>query len=547
MNLDNFKSFSRAQIKEENLNMDLWKYDRVSSKDQEQNRSLETQDQAARNYASQNNYNITHSFGSTYESASGDFTRKEFMKLIIAVRSAKKKPFAILIYTISRFSRSGGGGISLANELVEDLGVNLIEVSTGKNTLTEEGKLEIYQGLIRSRQDNLDRLKVTVPGMIKMLEAGHALGRPPRGYVHYGPRVKDHTLYSPVQRIEKSGEARAVRKGWEMKMQGMSDNLIQIKLEEIGLTITRQVLSKMWRNPFYCGVNVNSLLGDKIVKGNWKPIVSEKEFFMVQEILKGNKFGYKKELSNPQRPLMGFIRCVDCNGKMTGYEVLAKGLQYYKCQKCKDQTINAETTKKSKGSGAHPLFVEHLKKYELQPNDLHLFQEQIKMTYEFLGKEKQTDAPIIKKELDKLNADVKNLQRKHVLEGLDKDLYLEFKSELDKKIFDLKQKLEKSGSKISNLQKCIFVSGVVAQNLSNYRASGGHELKKRVQEMIFPDGIHLDVKNRVYLTKKINSVFRLTSLVPRLWEGVNENSHSKFEWLSSSVAGDGFEPTTFGL
>ncbi len=52
-------------------------------------------------------------------------------------------------------------------------------------------------------------------------------------------------------------------------------------------------------------------------------------------------------------------------------------------------------------------------------------------------------------------------------------------------IWEVTQKLEKSDSKISNLQKCIFVSGVVAQNLSNYWAFGGHELKKRVQEMVF--------------------------------------------------------------
>lgn len=538
MQLENFKSFTRGRKIIENINLELWLYTRVSSKDQELNRSLDTQKDAAFKYSLINGYKIGLTFGATYESASGDFTRKEFMKLISEVRSVRKKPFAILINTISRFSRSGGAGISLAHELVEKLGVHIIEVSTGKNTMTEEGKLEIYQGLIQSRKDNLDRLKITIPGMIKMLESGHSLGRSPRGYQHYGPRVKDHRFYNPKQKIEKSDEFPLVRKGWEMKMQGMSDILIVAKLEVLGLKINKQVLSKMWRNPYYCGVNVNALLGENVVKGNWDPLVSEKEFFMVQEILKGHRYGYKNELSNTRRPLMGFILCEACGGKMTGYEVNAKALHYYKCQKCKDQTINAESTKKSKGAGAHNLFIDFLETYQLAPQYLIPFQQQLKLIYECLENEKETDEPILKKELDKLKSDMRNLQRKHAFEGLDLEIYKEFKTELDAKIIDVTKNLAKSRSKISNLQKYILLSGKIAQNLSNYWASGGHETKKRIQELVFPEGLIISVKNRAYLTKKVNTVFSLTAYLPRLVDGVNENSHENNSWLSSSVAGE---------
>lgn len=538
MSLDQFKHLLKPTKIQEWVNKTVWSYTRVSSKDQEQNRSLDVQTYEGVRYAEKNGYIITETFGATYESASGDFTRKEFSKLIEAVRSTKKKPFAILIYTISRFSRSGGSGIALAYELVEELGVHIIEVSTGKNTMTEEGKLEIYSGLIRSRQDNLDRLKVTVPGMIKMLQAGHALGRPPRGYVHFGPRVKDHAFFAPVQRIEQSDEAPVIRKAWEMKMQGMSDNLIQPKLEALGVKLTRQQLSKMWRNPFYCGVNMNKLLGDHIVKGNWKPIVTEKEFFIVQEILKGNRFGYKNELGNRHRPLMGFLCCDRCGRKMSGYEVNTKGLHYYKCQKCKDTTINANSGKYAKGVGAHDIFLTELRKYELHPNDVNLFKMQLSAVYNTLEVESKTDVPVMKKRLDKLQSDLKNLQRKHALEGLEKDLYLEFKAEIDKEISEIKNELEKASNGISNLEKFINTSGKLAQNLSVYWASGGLETKKRIQQLVFPEGLLINVKNRTVLTKKVNSVFRITSMIPKLSEGENENSHPNFEWLSPSVAGE---------
>lgn len=538
MNLDKFASFTKKVKKVEVFNPVLWLYTRVSSKDQELNRSLETQKDAANRYANENGYSLGLTFGSTYESASGDFTRKEFMKLIYEVRSARKKPFAILINTISRFSRSGGGGIALAHELVEKLGVHIIEVSSGKNTMTEEGKLEIYAGLLQSRKDNLDRLKITIPGMVKMLENGHALGRTPIGYVHFGPRVKDHSFYSPNQRIEKSSVAPLVRKAWELKLEGVSDNLIVIELDRIGLRVNKQLLSKMWRNPFYCGVNVNALLGDKIVKGNWDPMVSEKEFFAVQSLLNGHRYGYKNELANSDRPLMGFILCDECGGKMTGYEVNKKNLHYYKCQKCKDKTINADTTKNSKGVGAHQLFGDFLKSYELSSIYLAPFLDQLKLTYECLENEKLSEQPILEKELEKLKNDLKKLQRKYAFDGLDLELYQEFKTEIEIKIKDISEKLDKSSSKISNLQKYITTSGKVSQNLSDYWASGSLETKKRIQELVFPEGLIINVKNRVYLTKKVNTVFSLIAYLKGLREAGNEKSHEINPWLSPLVAGE---------
>ena len=79
MSLDQFKSFARAHVKKIITNFEVWLYTRVSSRDQEQNRSLESQRDEGLKYAQGHNYNVTLTFGATYESASGDFTRKEFI------------------------------------------------------------------------------------------------------------------------------------------------------------------------------------------------------------------------------------------------------------------------------------------------------------------------------------------------------------------------------------------------------------------------------------------------------------------------------------
>lgn len=537
MALDHFKHFAKGHEKKIDLNKEVWLYTRVSSKDQEANKSLENQREAGYRFASKNNYVISKTFGGTFESASGDFTRKEFSKLIDDIKQSRKRPFAILIYTMSRFSRTGGNGISLAHDLVEVMGVNLIEVSSGKNTITPEGRLEIYNGLIKASQENIDRLKVTLPGMKKGLESGMWFGNVPLGYVHYGPRVKNKKFFAEFQKIEKSKDAPLVKLAWEMKLRGEQDFVIIKHLAGMGLTLDKQRVSKMWRNPFYAGIGVNKLLDGNVVYGNWPKYIKEEEFLYVQEILKGNRFGYKNEKSNPLRPLTGFICCDKCGGKMTGYEVKARGLHYYKCQVCPNITINANSSIGKKRIGAHELFVTTLKKFELAPELIEPFKAQLNLTYEALNGEKSVDEKGLTTELEKLKNDLKSLQRKYALEGLEKELYEEFKIELESKISMINENLKKDAFNLSNIQNYLDISASVAGNLSKYWASGDLDTKKRLQEMVFPEGILIDVINREYLTKKVNSVFNVTSMLSGISNYENKKSPDDFSRESLLVAG----------
>ena len=202
MELKYFEKFMKKSSKEVEQNNAVWTYTRVSSKDQEVNKSLRYQKDYAIKYASENNLEITECFGETYESAKGDFTRKEFTKLISRVKKSRKKPFAIMIYKMNRFSRSGGQGIALATELVHIYGVHLIEVSSGITTETQEGEYQILQKLLRARKENMERLEHTLPGLKRFAEEGNYLGRAPLGYNLYGTKVRDFNLRATEQRME---------------------------------------------------------------------------------------------------------------------------------------------------------------------------------------------------------------------------------------------------------------------------------------------------------------------------------------------------------
>ena len=91
MSLELFKSYAKGYEKKVNENKSVFVYTRVSSKNQQEtNNSLENQISNATAFAKHKGFIVSHTFGGTYESASGDITRTEFSKLIETVRSAKK-------------------------------------------------------------------------------------------------------------------------------------------------------------------------------------------------------------------------------------------------------------------------------------------------------------------------------------------------------------------------------------------------------------------------------------------------------------------------
>ncbi|MFX8266533.1 recombinase family protein, partial [Acinetobacter baumannii] len=85
--LDYFKKFVPAKETVTIVNLEVWSYTRVSSKEQsDTNSSLQRQMEANKEFAQKINLNIVEHFGGTYESAKSDFTRKEFSRLIEKVK-----------------------------------------------------------------------------------------------------------------------------------------------------------------------------------------------------------------------------------------------------------------------------------------------------------------------------------------------------------------------------------------------------------------------------------------------------------------------------
>ena len=549
--LTRYNRFSKPRKKEAKTlpsTREVWVYTRVSSAGQKDNFSLEYQKEAAQEFAAENGYKITEYFGNLYESASKDMTRKEFQSLINRVRKSRKKPFGILVYVISRFSRSGGSAVGIVDNLVEELRVHLIEVNTGLDTTSHVGKQAILRKLLDANDENYNRKQHTIPGMKKFVKSGQNFGVAPIGYDHFGPRVTDPLKRDIVQRIVVNEEGLELRKAWNWKLEGLSDAEITRKLSALGISITKQKISRMWRNAFYCGIQTNSFLDGKPIKGNWEPLVSEADFLAVQRILDGNNQGYTIERNNGGRPLIGTLLCPECGKKLTGYVVKRKGLHYYNCPRCKGININAKSSHKMNTKGAHQMFMELLESYRLDEQYIQPFMLQLKKTFSSMNREALENRAVCSKRMKKLEEELNTLDERFAFGRFDDDaLYHRLRTKKQEEIDQVKEQMADTDVEISNLDFYIKKSIEISQNIHNYWQLGTLEEKRKLQKLVFPEGIVIDTKNRVYLTSKVNSLFLAKSQFQRDSEGGNKKLPTDSDEESSLVAGVGLEPTTFGL
>ncbi|MFV8327290.1 recombinase family protein [Flavobacterium sp. ZS1P14] len=550
MGIENFKKFQKDKIVERVAVKEIWGYTRVSSKMQLVNNSLEEQRSEIVQFANKNGYALKNILGGTYESASGDFTRKEFTKLIDEVKNAKQKPFGIAIKFISRFSRTGGNAIVIVNELVDKLGVHLIETSSGLCTNDEYSKLDIYSKLLDARRENMDRLEKTLPGMKTLLSGGDWLGKAPRGYTMRGKKVSDYTLLQETQSITINAEGELLKKAWKWKLIGERDYVIRQKLELLNLKISKQGLSSIWRNPFYCGILVNCLI-EAPVKGNWEGLVSQEDFLIVDSMLSKNKRNsvkeYTKNKINEFRPLTGFLRC-ECGCLLTSYEVRLRSKHYYKCQKCKNVSFNASTTKNSKAAGLNNTFEDLLSKYTLNSRFIEPFKLQLHKLFDTMnteGKGEMKGLLVKKKELE---IKIENLDKRYFDNpNFGDEKYNKYVLQFTDELKAIEEQMDRNEKKLSNHK--IHVEKVVdkIKNISECWGRGNVEDKIRIQNLVFPQGLSIRAKNREYLTKKVNGVFDLISVFTGGEEGgENQKTHQKVDG-SFLVAGTGLEPVTFGL
>ena len=367
------------------------------------------------------------------------------------------------------------------------------------------------------------------------------------GYDHYGPRVKREGFLSSKQRFEINKAGEILKDAWKWKASGLyNDVQIIDKLALRGVKVIPQYISKMWRNPFYCGISVNKMV-DEPVQGDWEPIVSVEDFKKVQEVIFKNPHDHLHNIENEKRPLTHLINCIHCKSILVGYEVKKKGLHYYRCPKCNGVSVNANTTPKAKRMGANELYKEFLKGYTLEEDFIPVLKFQIEKLYDYHNEHNMVDQENLLAQKRELEGQLKKVKIRLALGEIDAETFGLANEHIMGKMAAIESKIDYEQPTKSNLEMMIEDSLKIASKLNVVWEQSDLENKKIMSRTLFPDGVLYDPEKHRYLTKHVNSYFDLINSTSNSYkENKNGIMQENLE-LSHSVARSGFEPETSGL
>lgn len=214
-------------------------------------------------------------FGGKHESAKTD-GRKEFQRMLDYIKKNKGKVSQILVYTLDRFSRSGGEAIKLAQDLRDTYGVAINAISQPSDVSNPTGIFQQDLSLLFAKYDNTLRKQRVVAGMIYKIERDHWLSLPPQGY--------DIVKINDQRKLVINETGKKIQKAFQLKAQGWKNEAIISELKLLGLPMYHQQLTKIFKNPFYCGLISHTLLEDRIVDGFHEPMISKYTFLKINEI-----------------------------------------------------------------------------------------------------------------------------------------------------------------------------------------------------------------------------------------------------------------------
>jgi site-specific DNA recombinase len=507
-------------------------YTRVSTKEQaDNNASLDTQMKYCKKYAEEKGLNIIEYFGGTYESAKDD-ERKEFQKMLSYVKRKKTIGF-VIVYSYDRFSRSGPGGAFISHEL-KKRGIKVVSVTQSIDHNDPSGNF--MEGIYHlfSELDNKQRKDKSMTGMIEKLKQGYWPFLPPTGYTNenQGKTADQHKLVI-------NDQGKLIKKAFEWKAnEDLSLVEIAKRLNARGWNIESKRLSHYFLNPFYCGFIVSKLVPGILIEGKHPPLVSKNTFLKVHKNLEKFGGGYKIELEVDELPLKQFVKCEDCENSMTGYLVKNKGIHYYKCN--------------TKGCGnnrsqkiLHEKFECLLQSYLIDPKFIPILKKMFIYLLSSRTQLNENDKKALQVELASLKKKLENVEERFVNGEIDQVLYTKFRDKYRGSIQQIELELENCTNQLSNLEKSIDNLIKFTLDLPSLWRKANFRRKQRIQNLVFPGGIHYNRKNDNYRTPRINLLFSAIPYISMLVEGYKNGDFDILDKIPTWVVPLGIEPSTY--
>lgn len=461
-------------------------YLRVSTEEQVDNFSLDTQEGICKKEAEKRGYEVVDIFREEGRSAKSILGRPILISLLEYARKNKNKVHALFVYRLDRISRQTADYLAIRKKLGE-CGITIISSTEPTGDSPTEKLVEtILAGF--AQLDNDIRSERARNGLRARYKSGLISGKPPIGYkFDMGFAVKDPETWDKV------------KSAWEIMATGKT-SLSQIAriMTESGLReihgkkaykIRTQTANRIFRLKFYAGILTSKTYPDE-VKGQHVPMITLEQFYKVQAILDGRRVSdmvlVRRTRENNDFPLRRIVKCGICNVGLTGGWSRGRGgrYPYYRCAGGCTKSIKVDTLDTA--------LVELLKRITPKPEALNLFILRMYKVYH----ERYSRLKLMK---EKADAEIVNLQemRRQLVEknlsGVYSDeIFKEQNSIIEDKM--TKAQLVKDDSLIEkyNIDKVTdFMRTLLADLGESYKRSNLSQAKVMLGS-IFPSGMAWD-------------------------------------------------------
>ncbi len=462
-------------------------YLRVSTEEQVDNYSLNTQADICRKEAERRNLQIVEVFREEGRSAKTIRERPTLIEMLDYCRKHKREIGAVIVYRLDRISRQTSDYLAIRKKLAE-CDITLISASepTG-DTPTERFIETMLAGF--AQMDNDVRGERSRNGMRARFMSGLHNGSLPLGYLRQsGYAVKDPETFG------------ALKAAWELMETGTKSlkDMATI-LNEQGIRekrkghketlLRRQTMSRIFRNKFYTGKVVSKQYGLE-VQGQHPPMITEETFYRVQAILDGRNFNTpivlaKRSRNNPDFPLRRIVRCGRCGQSLTASWSKGKKLTYgyYFCIKRCAAKSNIPA------SEIGPETTALLKSITLKPETAQMINAFLRRTYhQRTGalRQKRDQADV---ELKKIYETRQALIEKNLSGIYSDDIFKEQNKILEEKITAIQAAKDEATIEKYNLEAITKFIEAKFTNLAETYKNAPLEQKRVLMCSIFPKGL----------------------------------------------------------
>lgn len=482
-------------------------YVRVSSADQVNGTSLDSQELASIKYCESKGYRVDKIFRE--EGSSAKYLNRPQLLEMIAYCSKNPVNYCV-VWKVDRFARIAEDHMKI-KALLRKNGTRLASATEAIDNDDPMSQLLETMLAAFAEFDNALRSSRSSSGMkVRMKQSGWTFYAP-IGYLN-AKTVDGIPSLVPSEMAGKLKEflkefAKGIYSAKHIAKYALEAGLVG----KGGKKLSNQTIINILRNPIYAGYVKGNMTEGELMKGVHKPLISEATYYKIQGILDRQSHLRRNEAKLEEWPLRGgFMVCSVCSKPITGSSPKGRKAYYprYSCPKCRAKEVGYSTSKSREA--VHEEFLEVLGNIRPADEVCELFKTVTlnRWNQEYKDLTKQRSALEIRRnQLAVRKQRTIDLFVSGKLTDEQKDMQY---SAINDQLETVQKELAETSDDELNKDVVIDEAVKFMKNVKEYWLAAPLELKIQLQDLIFPEGIEYGF-NSGFGTAKMSPAYQLVN------------------------------------